>query len=709
MKKVILSLWILACQLQISNGQATQWTWQTNQTSTAQRAITRGVCLDNSGNTYAAGDLNGTLYFSSTVLTGTNYDAWVAKFDQAGNILWKFKEGSTGVDKANAIAIDQAQNYIYVTGLFSGTVTFTGTGGTPVVLTSTGLDDIYLAKYNTSNGNIAWAKRAGGVFQDQGYGVAVKSNTEIFITGHAQPSTTNINFGSLNITAVNSDIMYIAKCSSSGTWLNAIAGGTGVLGTTSIGYGIAIDGSGNPYATGNANAGSTWGSIAPVGTLGVYVAKSNASLSSWTWVTTATTGSAYGITNIGSTLYITGAFSGTMNFGGTSLTSIGGTDVFFASINASTGIWGWKVRGGSTSNDFGNAISNNGSELYATGSFSDISSAPGVTATFGTTTLTTNRKNDVFVARLTTAGSINCAFDGNGNDEDDSYAIGINGKNMAIGGYTVSHDYSIGTTTATATPPVPEAIVTRFNSVSLSPLTASICPGNSVVLTAVGGGAYTWSPTSGLSPTTGSPVTASPLSSTQYTVTATPVEGCKTTAFANITVKSVCTANAGNNTEICCGPVIIGTSGSGGCTYAWTPNTGGGLTPPYNTPQIQCNLAGTYTVTVTNTASGCTSTDQVVVNYGPSCCPRLAGEADDSQVNLSSKNENQIQVTNMDESKVIKQVNVMDITGKLISKQLANSNSVTITLPLLNKGIYLVSVLFDDNSISRQKFIAGNK
>jgi hypothetical protein len=63
-----------------------------------------------------------------------------------------------------------------------------------------------------------------------------------------------------------------------------------------------------------------------------------------------------------------------------------------------------------------------------------------------------------------------------------------------------------------------------------------ICTGESVVLTASGADTYVWSPATGLSSTTGNVVTASPLSSTTYTVKGTAANGCSGTDDVTVVV-----------------------------------------------------------------------------------------------------------------------------------------------------------------------------
>lgn len=99
--------------------------------------------------------------------------------------------------------------------------------------------------------------------------------------------------------------------------------------------------------------------------------------------------------------------------------------------------------------------------------------------------------------------------------------------------------------TLTATNPqgcVATATVTvnssSFNT-AVSPASSSICSGQSVVLTASGGTTYVWSPASGLSSTTGTSVTATPTTTTTYTVTGT-TGSCTNSTTTTITVNPSC-------------------------------------------------------------------------------------------------------------------------------------------------------------------------
>src|SRR6056300_1378850 len=128
--------------------------------------------------------------------------------------------------------------------------------------------------------------------------------------------------------------------------------------------------------------------------------------------------------------------------------------------------------------------------------------------------------------------------------------------------------------------------VNALPTVAVSPTSASITSGNSQSLTASGATSYSWSPSTGLSATTGGTVTASPTTTTTYTVTGTDANGCVNTASSTITDGGSMTAGAiAGNTTICSGgdPASFtscssASGGTGSYTYEWESSTNSGST-----------------------------------------------------------------------------------------------------------------------------------
>jgi hypothetical protein len=701
MKKLII-LFSLASIFNCVHAQVTNWTFKTS--SGGGGTTPSGICLDNLGNTYATGGFFGAVSFGGTVLSGD--DLWIVKLDPSGSVIWAIQEGGTGDDDGYSIAIDPTQTYLYVTGKYQGTGTFDGTpGGSTVNLAPYGSsgDDIFLAKYNASNGNLIWAIRAGGGGMDQGFGVAVKSTGDVIITGHAWSGGGNVTFGSINLNATNLDIMYVARASSAGTWLNAIAGGVGASGIYSSGRGIAVDASNNIYVTGSSSTGAAWGTFTPTGSIGAYVAKANSNASAWTgaWAVTGGNSSGSSITNIGNSIYFTGSFAGTSTFGSTALVSNSGSNDVFVAKMSTSGVWNWAIRAGSAYSDYGTGIATNGSELFVTGYYG-FGSPPGTNATFGATTLTTVNQDEVFLAKINSFGTVTCAVRGYGQMANEAYAIGARGKDLAIGGSfnTPGPDnpFIIGSTSQVSTFGAFEAFITRYEGVSVSPVNPKICPQSSVTLTATsGGGNYTWSPTTFLTPATGSPVVSTPTSAITYTVTSTTPFGCSSAASTNVSFLAGCIANAGPDKSLCCftSPVMIGTPTQSNCIYNWTPTTG---LSSSTIAQPLCSLTGTYIVACTSSV-GCITYDSVTVNSGTNCC-RIGTEDSDPEIIVGS---GVISVTN-NEANPIREIVIYDLTGKLIIRNGMKQWQAITDISSLSRGIYFIRIMLDDNSITTEKF-----
>ncbi|MCW3126417.1 MAG: outer rane adhesin like protein, partial [Bacteroidetes bacterium] len=163
-------------------------------------------------------------------------------------------------------------------------------------------------------------------------------------------------------------------------------------------------------------------------------------------------------------------------------------------------------------------------------------------------------------------------------------------------------------------------------TVSIAPSDTDLCLGQFTSLAATGtpaGGAYSWSPTVGMTPPAGNTATVSvaPSANQTYTVVYS-LAGCTNSASKTVNVYPNVTANAGADQTYClpvAGPVSIGGSptangGSGTFTYAWSPNTRLSSTTVAN-PTITSFVASsiTYYVTVTDTRSGCSSVDSMVL------------------------------------------------------------------------------------------------
>lgn len=142
----------------------------------------------------------------------------------------------------------------------------------------------------------------------------------------------------------------------------------------------------------------------------------------------------------------------------------------------------------------------------------------------------------------------------------------------------------------------------------------TICAGSSTVLTATGGNTYSWSPSTGLSCNNCANPTATPSTTTIYTVTGTSASGCSSTAQVTVTVNPKPTISAGSNQIVCSGSSTTLTA-TGAMSYSWSPSTGLSCTGCAS-PTAAPSSTTTYTVTGID-ANACSNTATVMVTVNP--------------------------------------------------------------------------------------------
>ncbi len=126
---------------------------------------------------------------------------------------------------------------------------------------------------------------------------------------------------------------------------------------------------------------------------------------------------------------------------------------------------------------------------------------------------------------------------------------GISGATCSAVSQTMEVDFFYSTacsSTSTVTVTVNPLPVTSAGS------NVAICTGSSTTLTGSGATTYTWSPSAGLSSTTGASVVASPTVTTTYTAIGSSL-GCSTPSNVTVTVNALPTIAFGTMPQICAG------------------------------------------------------------------------------------------------------------------------------------------------------------
>ncbi len=139
-----------------------------------------GVATDHSNNVYVTGYYRGAITFGSYIINnGGYYDTFIVKYDFNGNVLWAKGAGVSNISYSKAITIDSLNN-AYITGYYNGSnIVF---GNDTLINTNAGSYDLFIAKYDNL-GYVKWAKTAGGIYDDYGYGITIDKFGNIYHTG----------------------------------------------------------------------------------------------------------------------------------------------------------------------------------------------------------------------------------------------------------------------------------------------------------------------------------------------------------------------------------------------------------------------------------------------------------------------------------------------------------------------------------------------
>jgi hypothetical protein len=182
-------------------------------------SVGQGIVVDLDGNIYTTGGFFGTVDFDPGVNTYNltnigNSDIFISKLDSSGNFVWAKRMGGMNSESGLSLAVDASGN-VYVTGQFRGTSDFDPGAGV-YSLTSNGLADIFVSKLD-HDGNFAWAKSIGGIYNDEGVGIASDSSNNVFVTGSFQLTADfDTGSGTTNLTSAGGFDIFIARFQNGG-------------------------------------------------------------------------------------------------------------------------------------------------------------------------------------------------------------------------------------------------------------------------------------------------------------------------------------------------------------------------------------------------------------------------------------------------------------------------------------------------------------
>jgi hypothetical protein len=435
-----------------------------------------GVKTDSNGNVYTAGSFRGTGDFDpgpnvfNLTAAGdfSNFfdaklDGFISKLDINGNFVWARRLGGVEHDQIHDIAVDAIGN-VYVTGYFEGTVDFDPGAGV-FNLTGAGERDIFICKLD-SNGNLVWAKSMGGVGSDEGNGIIVDANGNVYTTGYfIGTADFDPGAGTFNLVSAGFWDIFISKLDTNGNfvWAKRMGGAGNDFSNV-----IAMDSNNDIIITGkfqltaDFNPGAGIHNLVSIGNDDIFISKLDNN-GNFVWAKQiGGTGGEESLSvavdsadNILTTGFISSNAPTDFDPGpGTYyLTGNGFHDIFISKLD-SAGNFVWAKSIGGQYYDVGHSIAvDSDDNIFTTGyySFQTVDFDPGP----GTFYLENAGGMDIFILKMSNGGELIWAKGIGGTSSDGARGVHLDSSNnIYVTGYfsyTVDFDPSAGTTNLHAT------------------------------------------------------------------------------------------------------------------------------------------------------------------------------------------------------------------------------------------------------------------
>jgi Calx-beta domain/Beta-propeller repeat len=410
------------------------------------------IAVDNLGNTYVTGYTNSQLFptTAGTVDTAHNggQDVFVSKLNAAGSsLVYSTFIGGDSDDVGNGIEVDSVGN-VFVTGYTFDTTTDYPTTLGAFDTTHNGNYDVFVSRLNAAGSSLVYSTFLGGDSTDVGYGIAVDSAGNAFVTGSTFDTTTDYptTVGAFDTTHNGNYDVFVSRLNGAGSSLvySTFLGGD----SNDFANGIAVDSAGNAFVTGNTldaitDYPTTVGAFDTIhnGNADVFVTKLNAAGSSLVYSTflggdSTDVGTGIEVDSLGNA-FVTGHTRDTITdypttVGAFDTTHNGTSDVFVSKLNAagSSLVYSTFIGGDFDDLGFGIAVDSAGNAFVTGYTFDATTDYPTTILAFDTTH---NGNADVFVSKLNAAGSslVYSTFIG-GDSNDLGYGIAVDSAGNAF-------------------------------------------------------------------------------------------------------------------------------------------------------------------------------------------------------------------------------------------------------------------------------------
>lgn len=368
--------------------------------------VAYSAAWDNNGSVYVTGSFTGTVTFGNDTLVGQgNSDVFLVRLAPDGTVIWARSLGGSTNEYGLSVACSQVMDRIYITGTFAGVMEG---------LSSAGGNDVYVAAYQ-GDGSLVLLRRYGGTLTDSAQSIALINGVNPIVTGYFNGS---VNFGGGPLVSAGSNDVFVMRLVNNGDhiWTRR-AGGTG----SDIGREVAVDGSGNVIVTGEFRntADFSGGNLVSAGDSDIFLAKYDGNGTLLLRQSFGSTGADVGnsvAADASNNIFLTGSFDGTVNFGGSNLVSQG-SDIFLAKYNGG-GVHQWSQRFGAAGNDSGSMVATNAGDVFIAGTSSG-------TVDFGGGSIPGIGQDDAFMAKFDADGTHAWSRLGGGAGNDFGYAVAV--------------------------------------------------------------------------------------------------------------------------------------------------------------------------------------------------------------------------------------------------------------------------------------------
>lgn len=434
------------CVQTCNNSQSFEWAVKAGSSTLSDAA--NDLNMDNSGNLYMTGDIQGAASFGNGITLTTPSsapDIFISKHNSLGQIQWAVQYGDLDQEYGTGIATDNSGN-VYIIGNSMNGVTI---GNTILAPNGTNEGIAFLIKLNSS-GALQWAKKINSTMNGYANGIVIDKNNNIYIAGSLNDysggtgnsfyiskfntSGTQIWYKTFGLGFFNKEAFGINVDNNGnlivcGRYMQSLTLGTTTLSATSTldtdgfiskfdsncnflwakqltspGQGqdilrsVAVDLQNNIYTIGNVD------STAIVDNINIPLLKGSHLVlikydqnGNTIWAKASSEGQQYNQHRIlfgnDNNLYFSGCFNGFLKLDNIKITGIGSNDNYLGCMDTNGKIKWLNGFGGILSEGIGGIVVNSNNDIFVSGSFYG-------TVPFGNTTLTSSGSEDIFLTKF---------------------------------------------------------------------------------------------------------------------------------------------------------------------------------------------------------------------------------------------------------------------------------------------------------------------